>query len=101
MLWSILPPLALGLVERWFFGTHVIYREVSIRLTGFPGVAFRPDPNAPWTGGEDDLMRGMPSIWHMIDLRGFLSQPQTLIGVLVGVALVFCAIQVRARRAEI
>jgi ABC-2 type transport system permease protein len=101
MLWSILPPLALGLIERWFFGTHVIFREVSVRLAGFPAVAFRPDPNAPWTGGGEDLGRALPSVWNMIDLQGFFSSPQTLVGVAVGAGLIFCAIQVRSRRAEI
>jgi ABC-2 type transport system permease protein len=103
MLWSLLPPLALILAEHWFFGTQVIAAALWERVVGLVG-AFRPNPgDGSWTITTfgDDTIRTPVSIWNFLDVGGFLSSPETWIGVAVGVALVFCAVQLRTRRTEI
>src|SRR4029077_19946297 len=41
ILWSILPPLVLYLIERVFFGTRVIGHILNERLVGLPAVAYK------------------------------------------------------------
>jgi ABC-2 type transport system permease protein len=104
MLWSILPPLALLLAERWFFGTHVIARRIGERLLGYPQMAFNDDPGCcTWvtTVVDNDTIRTPANIWGFFNVGGFLSSPETWIGAAVGVALIVCAIQLRTRRTEI
>jgi ABC-2 type transport system permease protein len=104
MLWSILPPIALILAERWFLGSHVIARQLGKRLAGYPALAFHDDPGCcSWvtTVVDNDTMRTPTSIWGFFDAGGFFSSPETWIGAAVGVALIVCAIQLRTRRTEI
>jgi ABC-2 type transport system permease protein len=103
MLWSLLPPIALILAERWFFGTHVIAAQLWERGVGLVG-AFNTNPDKGlWvvTNLGHDTMQTPSSIWSFLDATGFLSSPETWIGVGVGVALMFCAVQLRTRRTEI
>jgi ABC-2 type transport system permease protein len=103
MLWSILPPIALILAERWFFGTHVIAAQLWERMVGLVG-AFNTNPdNGSWvvTTLDHDTIRTPASIWSFLDPTGFLSSPETWIGLGVGIALMFCAVQLRTRRTEI
>jgi ABC-2 type transport system permease protein len=104
MLWSILPPVALLLAERWFLGSHVIASQIGERLLGYPAVAFKDDPGGrSWetTVINDDIVRTPTGIWHFFSLDGFLSSYETWIGAAVGIALIVCAIQLRTRRTEI
>jgi ABC-2 type transport system permease protein len=104
MLWSILPPVALMLVERWFFGTHVIAHYFVVRLVGLAQVAFHSDPGSGFwvtTMVDNGTVRTPASIWSLIDAGGFVSSPATWIGAAVGAALIACAIQLRMRRTEI
>lgn len=102
MLWSLLPPLALVLAERWFFGTHAIASQIGLRLWGLPQAAFHPNLVA-WLdpAAEDGAARAPARIWSFFDLGGFLSSSQTWIGAAVGIALILCAIHLRTRRVEI
>jgi ABC-2 type transport system permease protein len=102
ILWTILPPLALNLIERVFFGTNVIGRELAKRLLGMAPVAFY----APQEMFSHDSIKatagdGPASVWQFINPSGFFANPQTWIGVAVGVALIILAIQLRTRRSEI
>jgi ABC-2 type transport system permease protein len=103
MLWSILPPLAILLVERWFLGTHVFANLLLGRLFGAATVAFHTSPaDSAWLNNMADDGNGAPqSIWRFLDAAGFFSSPQTWIGVAAGAILVVCAIQLRMRRTEI
>jgi ABC-2 type transport system permease protein len=103
MLWSILPPIALLLAERWFFGTHVLAGQLRDRLFGFPGLAFHSNPGGnSWLNSAEHDPAGTPdSIWNFLNIGGFLSSPATWIGVAVGAALIVGAIQLRTRRTEI
>ncbi len=104
MLWSILPPIALLLAERWFLGSHVIAEQIGERLLGYPAQAFQDDPGGrSWetTVIDNDTIRTPVSIWHFFNVDGFFSSSETWIGAAVGVALIVCAIQLRTRRTEI
>ncbi len=102
ILWSILPPFVLYLIERVFFGTSVIGHELTKRLAGMAPVAYYAGKemfahnsiNA--TAGD-----GPASVWQFINPSGFFSSPQTWIGAAVGVALIVVAIQLRMHRSEI
>ena len=102
ILWSILPALVLYLIERVFFGTHVIGQVLAKRLGGMAPVAYYASKEVfshdkiSATAGD-----GPASVWQLIDMRGFLSTPDTWIGAAVGVALIVLAIQLRMRRSEI
>jgi len=104
MLWSLLPPLALLLAERWFLGTHVLAGQIGERLLGYPRVAFHDDSGCcSWvtTAVDNDIIRTPASIWGFFNVAGFFSSQETWIGAAVGVALIVCAIQLRTRRTEI
>src|ERR1700688_4090489 len=75
ILWSILPPLALYLVERVFFSTHYVAQVLNTRLMGLPAAAFR----AGWKDGSDVEINGhVPdSVWRFIDAGGFITNAQT------------------------
>ncbi len=102
MLWSILPPLALILGERWFFGTHVIAHQLSERLFAYPEMAFNSNLGS-WTASvtDHDAVSSPADIWSFFDLGGFFSGAPTWIGVAAGAALIAAAIQLRMRRTEI
>ncbi len=103
MLWSLLPPLALVLAERWFLDSHVIAGELGERLVGYPWRAFRDDPGSSWvtTVVDNDTITTPTSVWGFFNVGGFFSSAETWIGAAVGVALIVCAIQLRTRRTEI
>jgi ABC-2 type transport system permease protein len=104
MLWSILPPLALVLAERLFFGTHVIGRGLVDRLGGYGAHAFQYTPgDANWVTthvGDDGTIMTPVTVLHFVDFQGFFSSPETWIGAVAGVALLAGAIQLRIRRTE-
>jgi ABC-2 type transport system permease protein len=104
MLWSILPPIALILAERWFLGSQVIAEQIGERLLGYPQLAFHDDPGCcAWvtTVVDNGTLRTPANIWGFFNLGGFVSSPETWIGVAVGIALTVCAVQLRTRRTEI
>ena len=102
MLWSILPPLALFLLERWFLGTHVVGTMLRERLLGYIPHAFRSSDRAGWVSTviDHDTVTTPGSVWQLLDPLRFLSSAETWIGVVVGVAFVVAAIQLRLRQTE-
>jgi ABC-2 type transport system permease protein len=104
MLWSILPPLALFLLERWFFGTHLLGNALMQRTLGYISHAFKnlPDHTAGvMTDIDQDPIAAPASVWHLFDPIGFLTSPATWIGMLVGIGFIIAAIQLRIRRTEV
>jgi ABC-2 type transport system permease protein len=104
MLWAILPPLVFFLIERVFFGTHVVGQVIKTRLWGLPAAALRGSGPNSWSiagSGDSATLNYPPSVWQFIDAGRFFTSPQTWIGAAVGVALIVLAIQLRTRRTEI
>jgi len=102
MLWAILPPLVAYIVERVFFGTHVIGHVIAVRLAGLQNVAFNGAKHV-WTEGKGVVdNEGVPvTVWHLINPSGFFTSAETWIGAAVGIALIVGAIQLRTRRTEV
>jgi ABC-2 type transport system permease protein len=102
MLWSILPPLAAYLLERWFFGTHVLGTVLQERAQGYASRAFRYPSDFAWvsTVVGDDTITTPGSVWPLLNPLGFLSSPATWTGVVVGAVFIIGAIQLRLRRTE-
>jgi ABC-2 type transport system permease protein len=103
MLWAVLPPLLLYILERVFFGTHTIGHLINRRLMGLPSVSFN-GAKYLWTqdAGVVDNASGIPGItvWRLINPSGFFTSAETWIGAAVGAVLVLAAIQLRLRRTE-
>ena len=103
MLWTVLPPLLLYILERVFFGTHYVGAIIMRRLTALPAVSF-DGSKFNWThegGVVDNAAAHSISVWHLINPSGFFSSAETWIGVAIGAALIFAAIQLRMHRSEI
>ncbi|MGA2342092.1 MAG: hypothetical protein ABSG29_02790 [Steroidobacteraceae bacterium] len=101
VLWAILPPLAVILVERLFIGTHLIAGVLHGRLLGYRHAAFYdPSPHHEWSMKAGDPAAALASAWSVLDLTSFLLNPETWIGALCGAGLIAVAIQLRMRRAE-
>jgi ABC-2 type transport system permease protein len=102
MLWAVLPPLVLYILERAFFGTHMLGHLLNRRLLGLVPVAFNGDKHM-WTEGSGVVDNGgVPiSVWHLINPSGFFTSAETWIGAAVGAILIVGAIQLRMRRSEI
>lgn len=103
-LWSILPPLALYLAERWFFGTHLAGTVLRERALGYIPLAFHDmSDRTAWVSTviDDDTITTPGSVWRVLNPSGFFSSPATWAGVGVGVSFILVAIQLRARRTEI
>lgn len=109
ILWSILPPLAIYLSERYFLGTHVFGSWLADRWgTGYAMRAFHlPGESAAWVsttmpnGSGTETMTAPTSLWAVMDFGGFFGSGATWAGVAVGVAMIVATIQIRARRSEI
>jgi ABC-2 type transport system permease protein len=99
MLWSVLPLLVAYLIERFFLGTHYLAQVIGGRLAGYAAAAFHQNSHGsrgPWSA--DDAAN---SAWQFMDLSGFVSNPATWVGLVVGAGMVVAAIQLRMRRSEI
>jgi ABC-2 type transport system permease protein len=100
ILWSVLPPLALYLLERWFLGTHVVGTALSDRMLGYVTVAFRGSPQHAAPASVDEAISASASVWRLLNPIGFLASPDTWVGAAIGIAFILGAIQLRLRRTE-
>jgi len=102
VLWSFMPPLVLYIIERWFLGTNFVGRVIAKRLTGLPAIALNPSGGKSWNVDDATHTLNLPSsVFHFINPSGFFTNPQTWIGLAIGVGLIIAAIQLRLRRSEI
>jgi ABC-2 type transport system permease protein len=104
MLWSILPPIALLIAERWFVGTHVTARLLWERMVGWVPLAFHVNPgDGAWVTSvvDNDTIRTPQSLWSFLNAADFFSSPETWLGAAAGAVLIIGAIQLRMRRTEI
>jgi ABC-2 type transport system permease protein len=104
MLWVILPPLLVCILERVIFGTQMATHVVMRRLTGLPSVSFNGGSKHMWThdgGVVDNAGASSMTVWRLVNPSGFFTSAETWIGIAVGVVLIIAAIQLRMRRSEI
>jgi ABC-2 type transport system permease protein len=104
MLWAVLPPLVLFIIERVFFGTYIIGHIISERFKGLPAAALKGPGTGSWSingSGDSASLNFPPDVFHFINPVGFISNPQTWVGAAVGIALIVGAIYLRMRRTEI
>jgi len=100
MLWTLLPPLVLYLIEKWFLNTHVVQNVLGQRLVGYAAVAYHG--NEQWIKDNmSEAATGPVSVWRFINPAGFFSSLEVWIGLAVGVAMIVGTIQLRMRRSEI
>jgi ABC-2 type transport system permease protein len=100
MLWTLLPPLVLYLIEKWFLNTHVVQNVLGQRLVGYAAVAYHG--NEQWIKDNmSEAATGPVSVWRFINPAGFFSSLEVWIGLAVGVAMILGTIQLRMRRSEI
>jgi ABC-2 type transport system permease protein len=103
VLWLVLPPLALYGIERWFFGSHFVGSQLTERALGYLSRAFYDHSNpSAWATAAigTDTITAPSSVWRVLNPIGFVSSPATWVGVLVGAAMIYGAIQLRLRRTE-
>jgi ABC-2 type transport system permease protein len=104
MLWVVLPPLLVCILERVIFGTQMATHVIMRRLTGLPSVSFNGGSKHMWThdgGVVDNAGASSMTVWRLINPSGFFTSAETWIGIAVGVVLIIAAIQLRMRRSEI
>jgi ABC-2 type transport system permease protein len=104
MLWVVLPPLLVCILERVIFGTQMATHVIMRRLTGLPAVSFNGGSKHMWThdgGVVDNAGASSMTVWRLINPSGFFTSAETWIGIAVGVVLIIAAIQLRMRRSEI
>jgi ABC-2 type transport system permease protein len=104
MLWVVLPPLLVCILERVIFGTQMATHVIMRRLTGLPAVSFNGGSKHMWThdgGVVDNAGASSMTVWRLINPSGFFTSAETWIGIAVGAVLIIAAIQLRMRRSEI
>jgi ABC-2 type transport system permease protein len=100
MLWTLLPPLVLYLIEKWFLNTHIVETVLGGRLAGYPAAAYHG--NEQWIHDNlSDTAATAVSVWRFINPAGFFSNVEVWLGLAVGIAMIVGAIQLRLHRSEI
>jgi ABC-2 type transport system permease protein len=94
LLWTTLPLLAVMLLEHYFVRSDWFMREVWLRIGyGYLVAAFAID--------NETVFSPSTTLRHALSPLAFVSEPETLIGIGVGVALLVATVQVRLRRTEL
>jgi ABC-2 type transport system permease protein len=97
MLWTLLPPLVLYLIEKFFLNTHVVQSVLGQRLVGYAAVAYHG--NEQWISENlSDTSTTAVSVWRFINPTGFFSSLEVWVGLAVGIAMIVAAIQLRLHR---
>jgi len=94
LLWTTLPLLAVMLLEHYFLRSDWFMRQVWLRVSyGYLVAAFAVD--------NDTFFSPATALRHELNPLGFVTEPQTLVGVAVGAALLVATVQWRLRRTEL
>jgi ABC-2 type transport system permease protein len=97
ILWAILPPLAVSLVEKIAFGTNYFGALIAHRLVGGYEAGFSGPESVVKAHGAARLSGGIPSAGlAQVDPIKFLTSPSVWIG--LGLAAAFLAAAVWLRR---
>lgn len=90
LLWAVLPPVAVGVIERFVFNTAYMSGLMNNRIMGAMEAAFTAE-------GQ----HGMPDRLSQIDPAQFLSAPGLWIGLMVTAAFLAAAVRMRRYREPI
>lgn len=102
MLWALLPPLVLYLIEKLALNTHIVYDVLHARLSVAAYAAVAYHGNEQWINDNmSDTATSPVSVWRFVNPAGFVSSLNVWIGLAVGIALIVATIQLRMRRSEI
>ena len=117
ILWAVLPPAALVVVEKIAFASHYVADLISYRLNGALDAAFSEPTMLPMRtlkaaaehaapqavhGHHLDAAGGIPMFGiAQIDIVGFLSTPGLWAGLVVAAALLAAAVWMRRTREAI
>jgi hypothetical protein len=97
VLWAVVPPLVLFLVERTTLGTDYVRRFIAYRLTGFfdaMGVGLERQVQA----STAEQVERVASLYEKINAAPLLASVDLWLGVAAAVALLAAAIRLRRWR---
>jgi ABC-2 type transport system permease protein len=100
-LWAVLPPIALGALEAFFFHSARVFEFLGWRFTGYVSkLHVNPDTFnvGPRDGGSDSPHVG--DVLSRLDMTAMFLNAEVWIGLAVTAALVFTAIRLRRYRDE-
>jgi hypothetical protein len=100
-LWAVLPPIALVVLELFFFHTNNVARFFGDRFVGFVR-QIHVDPNAFSMGGRDGAAPSarVDDVFSTFDLSGVFMHVDVWLGLLAAAAMVFVASRLRRYRDE-
>jgi ABC-2 type transport system permease protein len=102
MLWAVLPPLGVMLLEKIIFRTGYIAQVIGNRIAGWPRLALdlrHPSEHAMVIDGE--RIPFSANVGDVIDPGTFLSSPGLWLGLVAAGLLTYAAIMVRRHRSDI
>jgi ABC-2 type transport system permease protein len=97
VLWAVVPPLILGLVERTAFGTDFVPRFIGYRLTGFFD-AMGMSTGRPLQATTAEQVERVGMLYDRINAAPLLANVDLWLGVAVAVVLLLVAIRLRRWR---
>jgi hypothetical protein len=102
MLWAVLPPLGLMLVERIVFGTGYVAQLIGDRISGWMRLALdlrHPSEHAMVIDGK--RIPFSAHVGDVIDPGTFLASPGLWLGLVAAALLTYAAIMVRRHRSDV
>jgi hypothetical protein len=101
-LWGLVPPSAIFAVEKLLRGTSWLGEQFASRIDGWVPLAFNVHVGGPGPGVKvNEQHFAIPAnLLDWIDPRPLLASAELWIGIVVGLLLVFLAIQGRRYRTE-
>ena len=104
ILWAVLTPIAVGVVERVALGTHYVQNMMSYRMNDATVRAFMGSARGSQLTIGEEGVRGMPMLsdaFAALDPVAFFSNPWLWVGLVVAAGFVAAAIWMRRYREPI
>jgi ABC-2 type transport system permease protein len=103
LMWAILPPILLVLIDKWYLRSNLFAEKFSDRLVGLAPRAFHQSSDGVFTL-HSMLDKDMPvaprTVWEFINPTQFFASPEVWVGIVVGAGLVYASIMLRRYRSE-
>jgi ABC-2 type transport system permease protein len=97
-LWTILPPIALPVLEKVFLQSNHVLDFLGQRFTGYIGL-MKVDPNA-FEAGDHERFPAVDDVYNAFHLSNVFTSAEMWLGVAAGAAMVYAAIRIRRYRDE-